>query len=67
MMLIGSLLFVALIAAGVAMVVHALRGQPPRVVDAAPGQNALQILEDRYARGDIDREEFEERRSTLRT
>jgi putative membrane protein len=30
------------------------------------GDEALRILEERFARGEIDREEFEERRRTLR-
>jgi putative membrane protein len=30
------------------------------------GDDALRILEERFARGEIDREEFEERRRTLR-
>ncbi len=66
MLLIGSLLFVALIGVGVALVVRAFRGQPPGLADAPASPAALQILEDRYARGEIDWEEFAERRSTLR-
>ena len=63
-MLLSSLLFVALIVIGVAMIVRALRG--PRSTSAtAPSPAALDVLESRYARGEIDRDEFEERRSTL--
>lgn len=63
-MLLSSLLFVALIVVGVAMVVRALRGQGRAPADA-PSPAALDVLESRYARGEIDGDEFEERRSTL--
>ena len=66
MLLIGSLLFIALIVVGVAMVVRAFRGQRSDVADPRGSPVAMHILEDRYARGEIDREEFEERRVTLR-
>ena len=63
-MLLPSLLFVALIVVGIAMVVRALRGQRRAPTDA-PYPAALDILGSRYARGEIDRDEFDERRSTL--
>ena len=63
-MLLASLLFVALIAVGVALVVRALRGPAPAPGDA-PSPEALQILQARYARGEINRDELEERRATL--
>ena len=65
MLLTGSLLFVALIGVGVAMVVLALGGPPPGAADGPWSLTALHVREDRYARGEIDRQDFEERRSTL--
>ena len=62
--MLASLLFVALIAVGVVLVVRALRGQTG-APSGAPAPDALGILQSRYARGEIDRDEFEERRSTL--
>ena len=66
MLPIGSLLFVALIVVGVALLVRAMRERAAGVADPPASPAALQILEDRYARGEIDAEEYEERRSTLR-
>ncbi len=70
MMLLITLVFLALIVGGVYLLVRALRGEPHRSGYDGPDQtpprsNALSILEERYARGEIDREEFEERRRAL--
>ena len=59
-----SLLFTVLFFAGVAyVIVHLVResnqAQPP------PSSSALHVLEERYARGEITREEFTERRAVL--
>ena len=69
MMVLGPLFFLVLIAAVVAVVVLLLRrhgdrhsyvGHPPHT-----GRPPIDILKERFARGEIEREEFEERRRTL--
>ncbi len=60
---LGSLLFLALIGGGVYLIVRALGGGSP----SAPGEEtALDILKRRYARGEISKEEFEEKKQELR-
>lgn len=65
-MMVVMLLVVALvIVGGIWLVVRLVRdGGRPRVVDGHPG-GALEVLERRYAAGEIDAEEYRERRSTL--
>lgn len=61
--LVVWVLFLAVLVVGVVYLVRALSDR-----DAGSGRSAssaLQILEERFARGEIDREEFEERRRTL--
>lgn len=69
-MLLVALLFLALIIGGVYLVVRAARGEGPRGGHQETSHNpsrssALTILEERFARGEIDQEEFEQRRRTL--
>ncbi len=68
-----SLLFLALIVGGVWLLIRAIRSPDDRTRSGAPGAStgigsstALSILEERYARGEIDQDEFEERRRSLR-
>jgi putative membrane protein len=50
----------------IVVVVRWMGGGPARGGDGATlGNRALDILEERYARGEIDKEEFEERRRLL--
>jgi putative membrane protein len=62
-MLWASLFFVVLVLAGVVLVVRALFDDRGDGREAA--SSALSVLEERYARGDIDRHEFEDRRDVL--
>jgi len=59
-MLFMALFWVALIVGGV-LVVKWLMGQG----GAGRGDSALEILKNRYARGEIDRQEFEEKKRDL--
>ncbi len=66
-MFFGPLMMIAVIAAVVAVVVLLVRwlggGQTRR--PGSTGRGALDILEERFARGEIDREEFDERKRAL--
>ena len=65
-MLLWSLPLLVLVVLGIVLVVRALRSPPRRGTEAAPQRaTALEILEERFARGEIDRQEFEERRRSL--
>lgn len=58
------LLVVAAVVGGIVLLVRALRGSNEGQARRA-SSSALAILEERFARGEIDREEFEERRRAL--
>ncbi len=60
------ILFIAVIVAVVVLIVRWLGGAGGGATQAAKPKAALDILEQRFARGEIDKEEFEQRRQTLR-
>ena len=63
-MMLMMLLFLALIVVGIVFVVRVLlrrRADGPR----SGSNRALDILDERFARGELDRDEYEERRRTL--
>lgn len=59
------LLFAALLVVGLVVLVRALTERGGWSGSSRSGSSALQILEERFARGEIDRDEFEERRRAL--
>jgi putative membrane protein len=59
-MFFGPVMMLLFIAACAAVVYLVMRSAQPR------GGRAMEILEERYARGEIDQAEFEERRRLLR-
>lgn len=64
---IMMIVFIAVTVVGVVLLVRWLggigHGGAPH---ASPGKTPLDILEERFARGEIDKEEFEERRRLLK-
>ncbi len=58
------LLFWVLVAVGIVVFVKWLVGQLSPGRDAR-GETALEILQERYARGEIDREEYEQKKRDL--
>jgi putative membrane protein len=68
MFLYGPLMMVAFVAAVVAVIVLLVRwlGDHRSAGHAPTGNDALDILKERFARGEIDKEEYEERKRILR-
>jgi putative membrane protein len=64
---LGMILFWAVIILLIVLVVRGLSGGRivERGVPAAGPNSALQILQERFARGEIDKDEYEERRKVL--
>ncbi|MEY3379588.1 MAG: hypothetical protein RL468_186 [Pseudomonadota bacterium] len=64
---LGMLLFWGLLLAGVVAVVRMAMGAGKQQRSVADHKTALEILNERYARGDIDREEFLRKRDDLKS
>jgi putative membrane protein len=67
-MFLGPLMmivFIAAIVAAVVLIVRWLGGSYGAAPLSPPGKAPLDILKERFARGEIDKEEFEERRRVL--
>jgi putative membrane protein len=58
------LVFLALVVVGIVFVVRSF-SDGERTTHRSGGNRALDILDERFARGELDREEYEERRRVL--
>ena len=65
LMIVGGLLLWGLIATGVLMLAHYLRGPDQSGGSADAGSSARLVLSQRYARGEIDENEYTQRLSVL--
>jgi putative membrane protein len=61
--LLGVVFWVALLALAILLIVTLARPEPQRA--RASSSNALEILKERYARGEINKEDYESMRRTL--
>lgn len=64
LMMLLVIVLVVVIAIGFVRWIFPVGHRPPSR-SPAPHKSAVEILEERYARGEIDKEEFEEKRRTL--
>ncbi len=66
-MIFGSLLMIVFLAGVILLVVLVVRwlGGPSTGAPGERRKTALEILQERFARGEIDKEEYEERKRTL--
>lgn len=64
LMTLGVVVFCGAVLAMMVWVVRSPRSRQPEPPDEGP-RRVLEILEERYARGEIDRQELEERRAVL--
>lgn len=64
-MLFGPLFMIAWLALLVAVIVLVVRGLGAGLGNGAPRQTPREILDERFAKGEIDLEEFEKRRKAL--
>ena len=62
---IGMLLFWGLIIAAIVALVRGFGARPGGSEPGQPAKTALDILRERYARGEIDKAEFEQKRGDL--
>lgn len=62
---IGMLLFWGLVIAVIVILAREFGAWPGRAGSAVSPKDSLEILRERYARGEIDSREFEERRREL--
>jgi putative membrane protein len=60
-----SLVMLALWGVAIWAIVYVVRGRSPRNEGSREEPKALDVLEERFARGEIDEEEFRQRRATL--
>lgn len=62
---IGMLLFWGVIIAGIVLLIRGA-GKSPGSIAGDRNKNALDILRERYAKGEIDKAEFEQKRDDLK-
>jgi putative membrane protein len=63
--IVFMILFWGLIIFGIVAIVKWLAGTSANAGGALPPKSARQILDERYARGEIDRDEYEQKRRDL--